>query len=257
MLNKGGDRRHVHRQVDRPHVRCHLAEVLVEGFRIARELHAGKKVRPNAESESPEPVLLIRCRSYRAVNRAPSRSTATRLVHEVDPEAAPQEDRLIALTAVRCCFPRLRKLADAVPHDHRQTAGVRRNLVEDVRVITVEGLPRGGRRRSRRGLYCGIEGPRARHHCPADGETALLRNRERTRPGCRTCVHHQQSKHERGRHEQPQFHGQRLVKGDAGRLRGHRAFDDVGTQRQPPHRLAGRIENRRGNSRGGQSIRGL
>ena len=141
LAEQGGDRIRVHLRIDRPHVRGHLAEVLVEGLRIARELHAWEEVGPDAEPEGGKPVLLVRRRWYRPINRASPRPATARLVHEIDPEAAPQEDRLIALTAVRRRLPRLRKLADAVPHDQGQAPGPHRHLVEDIGVIAVQCLP--------------------------------------------------------------------------------------------------------------------
>src|SRR6266566_2246368 len=85
----------------------HLAKILVQGFRVMRELHPRKEVRPGAQAELVEPPLLVRrgtdCRSHGTSTRAAS----ARLIQQVYGESAPQKDVLVALASIRGGFPGL------------------------------------------------------------------------------------------------------------------------------------------------------
>ena len=95
----------IHFDVNGAGVRCHLAEILIQRFRITGELHAGKEVGPDSESECAEPLLFIRNRSQGFWLGAPPRIAATWLVNHIHAETAPQENVLIPLATIRRGLP--------------------------------------------------------------------------------------------------------------------------------------------------------
>src|SRR5512139_141250 len=95
------------------------------------------------------------------------------LVDHVDPEAAAQKDVLEALAPIRRGFPCLRELSEAVPEHERKFAGVYRDLIEHIGVITVKRLPVRGL------LLHGVVSAGVGDHGSADGETALLLDDQR------------------------------------------------------------------------------
>jgi hypothetical protein len=97
---------------------------------------------------------------------------STRLIDEIDREAAAQEDRLEAFAAVRRGFPTPRRLVGAMQHHNRQRPGVLGNLIEGVQMIGVERLSFGSR-----GVV--VVGPASGPYGPADGEAALLLDNQR------------------------------------------------------------------------------
>jgi hypothetical protein len=91
---------------------------------------------------------------------------STRLIDEIDREAAAQEDRLEAFAAVRRGFPTARRLVGAMQHHNRQRLGVLGDLIEGVQMNAMERLPFGGR-------DVVVVDPRSAQHGPADGEAAM------------------------------------------------------------------------------------
>ena len=150
----------------------HGAEVLVQRFRFARELHPGEEVGPDAQAELVEPPLLVGRGADVPGDGTAARAAATGLVEQVHREAPAQENVLKPLASIRRGFPGLRELPEAVPKHERQLAGVHRHLVERARMVTVKRLAVWT-------LLDGIERAGIPDHCAADGEAALLLNRQR------------------------------------------------------------------------------
>ena len=113
--------------------------ILIERFGVLCELHAREVVWPQADPEHAEPQLLVGSRRDRALHHAAARVTAPRLIDDVDPEAAAQENVLVSLAAVRRGLPRFRELTRSVPKHQRRFPRVDRDLVERISVIAAEG----------------------------------------------------------------------------------------------------------------------
>src|SRR6218665_2649494 len=96
------------------------AEELVQRFRLAVELDVVEEVRPFAEPELIEKELIIGCGFDRRGDGAVAGTSATRLIDEIDWEAAAQEEGLEALAPVRRRLPAPRGLVGAVQHDDRK-----------------------------------------------------------------------------------------------------------------------------------------
>src|SRR5512141_2203622 len=114
LLEQRRDHVRVQGGIEGARIGSDLAEVLVQRLRVAGELHAWEKVRPDAKAERAEPVLLVRRGRDRSSQRAATRTAASRLVDHVNRETATQEDVLEALAPIRRGFPRLRELPNAV-----------------------------------------------------------------------------------------------------------------------------------------------
>jgi hypothetical protein len=108
----------------------------------SRELHALIEVGPSAKPKDAKPELLVgrSCNGDRL--RAARRPASLGLVDQVDREAAAQEDVLESLTPVGGGLPCLAGLPVAVPEDERKVSSIYRDLIEDVRMIAVQRLPR-------------------------------------------------------------------------------------------------------------------
>ncbi len=129
--------------IERPCVRRHRAEVLVQRFRIAGELHAVEIVRPGADAKLVEPELLVRCRLHCCLGHAPPGAAPARLVDEIGGEASTQEDVLEAFAAIGSRLPGLGELSGIVPHHDRVLTRVCRHLIEGKGMIAVIGLACG------------------------------------------------------------------------------------------------------------------
>ncbi|MNL15208.1 hypothetical protein D3C87_1361830 [compost metagenome] len=171
---------HSHLVIQWPRIRHHLPEVLVQRFRILRELHAGIEVRPGAQAEHVEPALLVRFRGDPRSHRAAAGATPARLVDQVHGEAAAHKDCLEPFAAVGCGLPGLRELAKAVPHDQGQLSRIHGDLVHHARVVAMQRLP------VRTGLAERI-GTWALHDRTADREAALGLEHDRRRRVRRVC----------------------------------------------------------------------
>jgi hypothetical protein len=158
--------------VERSGVRHHLPEILIQGLRVARELHTREELRPATQAKHVEPALIVRGGADNAGHRASRGAAAPWLIDQVDREAATQEQRLEAFAAVRRGLPGLAELPEAVPHHERQPSRVRRHLVEDPGVVAMQGLALGTWPRR-------VVGARAADHGAAHREAALLLDHER------------------------------------------------------------------------------
>src|SRR6266496_5342852 len=157
-----------HLRIEGARVGRHLPEVLVQGPRVARELHSREIVGPDTDAENVEPGLLIGRRRYRHWLGAAPRIATPRLVDDVNREAAAQEDVLEALPPVRRGFPRLRELSGTVPEHERKFAGLHRDLIEHIGVIAMKRLPVGHL------LFHGVVSTGAGDHGSTGRKTALL-----------------------------------------------------------------------------------
>src|SRR5512140_160536 len=106
LLEQRRDHVRVQGGIEGARIGCDLAEILIQRLRVAGELHAWEKVRPDAKAERAEPVLLVMRGRDRASQRAATRTAASRLVDHVNRKAAAQKDGLKALAPVRRGFPR-------------------------------------------------------------------------------------------------------------------------------------------------------
>jgi hypothetical protein len=176
MLSKSAETASGHDvHVKRTRIRCHRTEVLVQRFRIARELHSLEIVRPDPHSELTKPELLVRLRLDRCPDGAAAGVASTGLVDEIDREVAAQKDILKPFSTVRSRLPGLRELAKSVPHHDRVFPRRDRDLVERIEMIAVVGLPGRVQRLQ------GIERAGLGSDCPPDGEASLFLDHQRLR----------------------------------------------------------------------------
>gem|GEM_PF-3836672 len=133
----------VHFYIDRTDVGRHLAEVLVQSFRVLGKLDARVEVRPYPNPEHIEPELLVGCRRYGPAHGGATGIASAGLVKNVHTEAPAQENGLIAFASVRCAFLCFGELTQAVPKHKGEFAGVHRDLIKNVGMIAVIRLSIG------------------------------------------------------------------------------------------------------------------
>jgi hypothetical protein len=121
--------------------------------------------------------------------RAAAGPAASRLVDQINRKAAAKEDVLEAFATIGRGLPRLARLTVSMPEDQRELSGVRRYLIEHVRVIAMQRLPGRVGRRSVGPLSDRVERAGSGDDCPAGREAALFLKRQRLVRGCccRTC----------------------------------------------------------------------
>src|SRR5262249_9711799 len=156
---------------------------LVQRSLAARKLRVREILWPDAHAEPDENALFsgrsrARHRRHRSVDSRASGTSAMGLVEQIDRIAAAQKDVLEAVAAVRGRFPRLRELTAAVPHHDRIFARPDGDLILNIGVVAVNGLPVG--RQSNR-----IEYARVGQHRSAGREERV---RSLTRFGRRVCT---------------------------------------------------------------------
>ena len=148
----------------------HLPEILVQCLRITGELNTFKIVGPDAYPKSTKPPLLIGCWCDNSFHSAAACISSSRLVDEINPETPSQKNGLIAFPSVGCCFKRLGKLTNSMPHNQRIFARLHGNLVKNISMISMKGL-------SRRGLIILIESSWIGNHSTANCKASLFLNK--------------------------------------------------------------------------------
>ena len=128
--------------VERAGIRSHLPEVLVQRFRITRELYAFKKVGPVPHAEVAEPKLIVSCRRDGCFLRAAPGISTSRLVYQVNSKSSAQKNILKSFTSIRSAFPCFGELSGPMQEDQGQFVGVYRNLIKDVGMISMQCLSR-------------------------------------------------------------------------------------------------------------------
>src|SRR5690554_126519 len=176
-LEKGRNSGCIRIKINGACIGSNLPEKLIQCFRFCIKLNSRIEFCPHSQAKNPEPKLIVRSRRNCSRYRAPSSSSPSWLVYEINGIFLPEKDILETFPAVRCGFPGFGELPEPMPKYQWKLPCIRGNLVKYISMVPMEGLSCGA-------LVAGVESsmgnrvksPGGSNDLSSHGKTPLILN---------------------------------------------------------------------------------